>query len=94
MMQRATMMSNTTHVFANSRGVFEGTGLGRVGAVCKQILNVATGMANHSAERLRYAALSVRELDDIGLTVAERDRQLGWMIADYLSPDSAVRLSL
>ena len=87
-------MNNTTQAFANSRGNFEETTLGRVGAICKQILNVATAMANHSAERLRYAALSVRELDDIGLTVAERDRQLGVMIADYLSPDSAVRLSL
>ena len=87
-------MNNATQVFANPRGNMEATRLGRVGAICKQILNVATAMANHSAERLRYAALSVRELDDIGLTVAERDRQLGVMIADYLSPDSAVRLSL
>ena len=87
-------MSNTTHFFANSHGVSGGTGLGRVGAICKQILNVATAMANHSAEHLRFAALSVRELDDIGLTVAERDAQLGWMLADYLSPDRAVRLSL
>jgi len=87
-------MSNTNQIFANPHGVFEGTGLGRVGVIRKQILNAATGMANHSAERLRYAALSVRELDDIGLTVAERDRQLGVMIADYLSADSAVRLSL
>ena len=87
-------MNNTTQVFANSRDVFEETRFGRVWAICKQILNVATATANHSAERLRYAALSVRELDDIGLTVAERDRQLGVMIADYLSPDSAIRLSL
>jgi hypothetical protein len=87
-------MSNLNQIFANPRSVSGGTGLGRVGVICKQILNAATGMANHSAERLRYAALSVRELDDIGLTVAERDRQLGVMIADYLSPDSAVRLSL
>jgi hypothetical protein len=87
-------MSNTNQIFANPRSVFEGTALRRVSVICKQILNVATAMANHSAERLRYAALSVRELDDIGLTVAERDRQLGVMIADYLSPDSAIRLSL
>ena len=87
-------MSNTNQIFANPRSVFEGTALGRVSVICKQILNAATAMANHSAERLRYAALSVRELDDIGLTVAERDRQLGVMIADYLSPDSAIRLSL
>jgi hypothetical protein len=87
-------MNNTTQFLANSRGIFEEARFGRVGAICKQILNAATVMANHSAERLRYAALSVRELDDIGLTVAERDRHLGGMIADYLSPDSAVRLSL
>jgi hypothetical protein len=87
-------MNNTTQVFANPRGIFDGTRLGRAAAICKQILNGATAMANHSAERLRYAALSVRELDDIGLTVAERDRHLGAMLADYLSPDSAVRLSL
>jgi hypothetical protein len=93
-MQRATKMNNTTRSYANSQGDFGASGLGRVGAICKQILNTATIMANHSAERLRYAALSVRELDDMGLTVAERDSQLGWMIADYLSPDSAVRLSL
>jgi uncharacterized protein YjiS (DUF1127 family) len=69
-------MSNVTQVSANSNSVFGGAGLSRLGATCKQILNSLAAMANRPAERSRLAALTPRLLEDIGMTVAERDAQL------------------
>jgi len=43
---------------------------------CKQILNSLSGMASRAEDRRRFAALPLRQLEDIGLTVAERDDQL------------------
>jgi hypothetical protein len=76
MTPRATIMSGSTRAFDNSSPVFGGAGFGRVGAMCKQILNNLAAMADRSAERARFAALPVRQLEDIGMTIAERDALL------------------
>lgn len=47
-----------------------------LGALCKQILNHLREMADRSADRSRFAALPARYLEDIGMTVAERDALL------------------
>jgi hypothetical protein len=49
-------------------------GLGR--SVCKQILNRFTEASNRAHVRSRFADLQLRDLDDIGLTIAERDAML------------------
>ncbi len=59
----------------SSSSAFDGNGLGRLGAVCKQILNSLVEMAERSAERSRFAQLPRRYLDDVGMTIAERDAQ-------------------
>ena len=69
------MNSSTTHS-DSSFNVFGGIGLSRLGAVCKQILNGLVEMAHRPAERDRLAALSLHQLEDIGMTVAERDALL------------------
>jgi hypothetical protein len=45
-------------------------------AICKQILNRLSTLSTRSVVRGRFAALNVRALDDIGLTIAERDDML------------------
>ena len=40
--------------------------------ICKQILNAITERAAVAGDRSRFAALSPRYLDDIGLTAGER----------------------
>jgi hypothetical protein len=42
-------------------------------SICKQILNSLIDATNRSVTRGRFAELSLRALDDIGLTIAERD---------------------
>jgi hypothetical protein len=42
-------------------------------SICKQILNSLIEASNRSVTRGRFAELSLRALDDIGLTIAERD---------------------
>ena len=69
-------MSNASQVSDNSHSVFGGAGLSRLSATCKQILNNLVAMANRPAERSRLAALTPRLLEDIGMTVAERDALL------------------
>jgi hypothetical protein len=69
-------MSYSTRVSDNSFHVFGGAGFGRVGAMCKQILNNVAALADRSAERARFAALPPRQLEDIGVTIAERDALL------------------
>jgi hypothetical protein len=69
-------MSNSILNSNNSVSAFDGAGRGRFGAVCKQILNTLAEMANRSVDRGRFAALPTRYLEDIGMTIAERDAQL------------------
>lgn len=59
-----------------SHGAIGGSGVGRLGVICKQILNEFAALANRPAEHRRLAALSPRLLEDIGMTVAERDALL------------------
>jgi hypothetical protein len=76
MTPRATTMSDSTRVSDHSFHVSGGAGFARVGAMCKQILNNLAAMADRSAERARFAALPLRQLEDIGMTIAERDALL------------------
>ncbi len=71
-------MNNSTAHSHDSLGDFGGAGLGRVAAMCKQILNNMAKTANRPNEHRRFAALPLRQLEDIGMTVAERDAQLRW----------------
>jgi hypothetical protein len=41
--------------------------------ICKQILNDIFALARRPGEQARFAALPMRQLEDIGLTIAERD---------------------
>ena len=66
-------MSNFARTSDHSHSFFDGGGFDRVGAKCKQILNSLSGMASRAEGRRRFAALPLRQLEDIGLTVAERD---------------------
>jgi hypothetical protein len=45
-------------------------------SVCKQILNGVVEASHRSLDRSRFADLQLRALDDIGLTIAERDAML------------------
>jgi hypothetical protein len=69
-------MSNSIRISGNSHNMSGGAGRGRIGAVCKQILNNVAAIANRPVERDRFAALSMRQLEDIGMTIAERDDML------------------
>jgi hypothetical protein len=69
-------MTRVSKFSDGSNGVSGNNGLGRVGAVCKQFLNNLTEMAQRSAERSRFAQLPRRYLDDVGMTIAERDAQV------------------
>jgi len=66
-------MSNTAANSQISPGVVGAVGVGRIGTVCKLILNELSTLAQRPAERRRLAALSPRLVEDIGMTVAERD---------------------
>jgi hypothetical protein len=44
--------------------------------VCKQILNRLATASARAHVRSRFADLQLRDLDDIGLTIAERDALL------------------
>jgi hypothetical protein len=44
--------------------------------VCKQILNSLVQASQRSVDRSRFASLPLRALDDVGLTIAERDALL------------------
>jgi hypothetical protein len=76
MTPRATIMSHYVRISDHSHSFFGGGGFDRVGVKCKQILNSLGGMASRAEGRRRFAALPLRQLEDIGLTVAERDDQL------------------
>jgi hypothetical protein len=69
-------MSNFARISDHSHSFSGGSGFDRVGAKCKQILNGLAGLAGRAEDRRRFAALPLRQLEDIGLTIAERDDQL------------------
>jgi hypothetical protein len=75
-MHRAMIMSNFVRTSDHSHSFFGGDGFDRVGEKCKQILNSLGGMASRAEDRRRFAALPFRQLEDIGLTIAQRDDQL------------------
>ena len=60
----------------NSQQAFDGEGFRRIGSACQYLLNIVTEAATRAAERSRYAALPRRYLDDVGMTIAERDAAL------------------
>ena len=63
----------------NQRQSTENTvsGLGLLSlTVCKQILNRLATASARAHVRSRFADLQLRDLDDIGLTIAERDALL------------------
>lgn len=66
-------MSTTATHSQVSHGALSDAGGNRVFAVCKQILNDVAELASRPSERRRLAALTPRLLDDIGMSVAERD---------------------
>ena len=68
-------MNASTRHSANSSSLFSAS-FGRIGSVCKQILNNLAEQARRSAERSRFAQLPRRYLDDVGMTIAERDAQV------------------
>ena len=52
-------------------------GFGSLGlTVCKQILNRLATASARAHIRSRFADLQLRDLDDIGITIAERDALL------------------
>lgn len=60
----------------HSQQTFDGEGLRRIGSACQHLLNIVAEAAARAAERSRYAALPRRYLDDVGMTIAERDAAL------------------
>jgi hypothetical protein len=60
----------------NSQQSFDGEGIRRIGSACQYLLNIVAEAATRAAERSRYAALPRRYLDDVGMTIAERDAAL------------------
>ena len=54
----------------------DGAGFRRIGSVCQHLLNIVAEAATRASERSRYAALPRRYLDDVGMTIAERDAAL------------------
>lgn len=55
---------------------FDAEGMRRLGSACQHLLNIVAEAATRAAERSRYAALPRRYLDDVGMTIAERDAAL------------------
>jgi hypothetical protein len=55
---------------------FDGRSIRRIGSACQHLLNIVAEAATRAAERSRYAALPRRYLDDVGMTIAERDAAL------------------
>ena len=52
---------------------FDSDGIRRIGSACQHLLNIVAEAATRAAERSRYAVLPRRYLDDVGMTIAERD---------------------
>ncbi len=68
------MTASSTNL-AHSHGDF---GVSRAGAIVKGILNQLAERAEAAVDRSRLAALSVRYLDDVSMTVGERAAILGY----------------
>ncbi len=64
--------ANSNH----SRHSLEGGSIRLIGSVCQYLLNIVAEAATRASERSRYAALPRRYLDDVGMTIAERDAAL------------------
>jgi hypothetical protein len=74
--QKATKMS--VHMYSADHFSHSSTpkGLGRLGAIGKQFLNILSNASVRADSRRRFANLSRRDLEDIGMTPAERDDAL------------------
>jgi hypothetical protein len=55
---------------------FDADGFRRIGSACQHLLNTVMEAATRASERSRYAVLPRRYLDDVGMTIAERDAAL------------------
>jgi uncharacterized protein YjiS (DUF1127 family) len=69
-------MSRSIPDYGISLHIRDDAGFGGIVAVCKQILNELMALAQRPIERRRLAALTSRQLEDIGMTPAERDALL------------------
>ncbi len=68
-------MTASSANLVHSHGQF---GASRVGAIVKGILNRLSERAEAAVDRTRLAALPLRYLDDVGMTVGERAAILGF----------------
>ena len=68
-------MTASSANLAHSHGEF---GVSRAGAIVKGILNRLRERAEAAVDRSRLAALPLRHLDDVGMTVGERAAILGF----------------
>ncbi len=69
-------MSRIHSQSSHSSQNFDADGIRRIGSACQHLLNIVAEAATRAAERSRYAALPRRYLDDVGMTIAERDAAL------------------
>ncbi len=68
-----------THSSARSNHfhhALDGGSIRLIGSACQHLLNIVAEAATRASERSRYAALPRRYLDDVGMTIAERDAAL------------------
>jgi hypothetical protein len=63
----------------------------RVRLVVKQILNYLAELGRRSIDRGRFAALPLRLLEDIGMTIAERDAQLRYSDLTGVAPEDLLK---
>ena len=75
---QSTKMSHSTTNSHLSLSLPHDSGLNRLAATCKQFLNGWSALTHRLAERRELATLSPRQLEDIGMTDAERDSLLRW----------------
>jgi hypothetical protein len=71
-------MNDTINISGVSPGLSGNFGFGGMPAICKQTLNFLSRLAHGLADQERFAALPLRQLEDIGITIADRDAQLRW----------------
>ena len=86
----------TSAMFAPEFGSDPGRGHpASVFAVGQYILNLVAAAAQRAADRSRFAALSRRHLDDVGMTFADLDAALpGMDVADPRNAPSALAHSV
>lgn len=73
--KRHDMSYFNTHS-SHSHHSLNGGSIRLIGSVCQHLLNIVAEAAARASERSRYAALPRRYLDDVGMTIAERDAAL------------------